>query len=91
MKLIEIGDWWLIKMRESIRWLITDQEVGKYKMVDQQVRNSNFAAFIDVFTANTYVMVIVADSQVCRMQSRALEVFFNFFNNKKWFFAFLSI
>ncbi len=26
-----------------------------------EVRNSNFAAFIDVFTANTYVMVIVGD------------------------------
>merc|ERR1712228_318254 len=29
-----------------------------------EVRNSNFAAFIDVFTANTYVMVIVSDSQI---------------------------
>ena len=29
-----------------------------------QVRNSNFSAFIDVFTANTYVMVIVSDSQI---------------------------
>ena len=29
-----------------------------------KVRNSNFSAFIDVFTANTYVMVIVSDSQI---------------------------
>lgn len=29
-----------------------------------QVRNSNFASFIDVFTANTYVMVIVSDSKI---------------------------
>ena len=29
-----------------------------------EVRNSNFSAFIDVFTANTYVMVIVSDSQI---------------------------
>ena len=29
-----------------------------------QVRNSNFSAFIDVFTANTYVMVILSDSKI---------------------------
>ncbi len=29
-----------------------------------QVRNSNFTAFIDVFTANTYVMMIVSDPQI---------------------------
>merc|ERR1719430_754612 len=29
-----------------------------------EVRNSNFSAFIDVFTANTYVMVILSDSQI---------------------------
>ena len=28
------------------------------------MRNSNFAAFIDVFTPNTYIMVISSDSQV---------------------------
>lgn len=28
------------------------------------VRNSQFAAFIDVFTPNTYVMVIMADSTI---------------------------
>ena len=33
-------------------------------MILLQVRNSNFSAFIDVFTANTYVMVIVSDSQI---------------------------
>ena len=30
-----------------------------------EVRNSSFAAFIDVFTANTYVMVIMSDSTIC--------------------------
>jgi Ras-related GTP-binding protein A/B len=29
-----------------------------------QVRNSRFSAFIDAFTANTYIMVIVSDPQV---------------------------
>jgi Ras-related GTP-binding protein A/B len=34
-----------------------------------EVRNSSFAAFIDVFTANTYVMVIMSDSTICEYQS----------------------
>ena len=29
-----------------------------------EVRNSNFAAFIEVFTANTYVMVIMSDTTI---------------------------
>lgn len=29
--------------------------------MSMEVRNSNFAAFIDVFTSNTYVMVIMSD------------------------------
>ena len=29
-----------------------------------EVRNSNFAAFIDIFTANTYVMVIMSDQTI---------------------------
>eukprot|EP00124_Ichthyophonus_hoferi_P002791 Ihof_evm2s207 gene=Ihof_evmTU2s207 len=29
-----------------------------------EVRNSNFAAFIDVFTSNTYVMVIMSDASI---------------------------
>lgn len=29
-----------------------------------EVRNSNFAAFIDVFTSNTYVMVIMSDGSI---------------------------
>ena len=29
-----------------------------------EVRNSNFSSFIDVFTANTYVMVILSDSHI---------------------------
>ena len=31
-----------------------------------EVRNSSFAAFIDIFTANTYVMVIMSDSSICK-------------------------
>lgn len=29
-----------------------------------EVRNSNFTAFIDFFTANTYIMVIMSDQQI---------------------------
>ena len=29
-----------------------------------EVRNSKFAAFIDVFTSNTYVMVITSDAKI---------------------------
>lgn len=29
-----------------------------------EVRNSNFAAFIDVFTSNTYVTVIMSDPAI---------------------------
>lgn len=29
-----------------------------------EVRNSNFAAFIDLFTSNTYVMVVVSDPNI---------------------------
>lgn len=29
-----------------------------------EVRNSNFAAFIDMFTSNTYVMVVMSDPAI---------------------------
>ncbi|XP_042870323.1 ras-related GTP-binding protein A-like [Penaeus japonicus] len=29
-----------------------------------EVRNSNFAAFIDIFTSNTYCMVIMSDASI---------------------------
>jgi Ras-related GTP-binding protein A/B len=29
-----------------------------------ELRNSRFAAFIDIFTQNTYVMVIMSDSSI---------------------------
>ena len=32
-----------------------------------EVRNSNFAAFIDVFTSNTYVMVIMSDPSIRKL------------------------
>lgn len=31
-----------------------------------EIRNSKFAAFIEVFTANTYVMVIMSDTTICK-------------------------
>lgn len=32
-----------------------------------EVRNTNFAAFIDVFTSNTYVMVIMSDPAIRKL------------------------
>lgn len=31
-----------------------------------QIRHSNFAAYIDVFTPNTYVMIVMSDESVCK-------------------------
>jgi len=45
-----------------------------------EVRNSNFASFIDVFTANTYVMVILPDSKI---PSEAIQL--NIRNARKHF------
>lgn len=42
-----------------------------------EVRNSNFAAFIDVFTSNTYVMVIMSDPSIrklCRSNNFSHEI-----------------
>ena len=36
-----------------------------------EVRNSCFAAFIDIFTPNTYVMVILSDSSIRKLQLSA--------------------
>lgn len=33
-----------------------------------EVRNSNFAAFIDIFTSNTYVMVVMSDPSIRKFQ-----------------------
>ena len=52
-----------------------------------QVRNSNFSAFIDVFTANTYVMVIVSDSQI---PSEAIMINIRWKCNWRLFFYFFS-
>jgi Ras-related GTP-binding protein A/B len=38
-----------------------------------EVRNSNFTAYIDYFTANTYIMVIMSDQQI-RKSSLSLTV-----------------
>lgn len=35
-----------------------------------EVRNSTFAAFIDMFTSNTYVMVIMSDPQIRELPFR---------------------
>ena len=45
-----------------------------------EVRNSNFASFIDVFTANTYVMVVLSDSKI---PSEAILI--NIRNARKYF------
>lgn len=35
-----------------------------------EVRNSNFAAFIDIFTSNTYVMVVMSDPSIRKWKQR---------------------
>lgn len=42
-----------------------------------EVRNSNFAAFIDVFTSNTYVMVIMSDPSIRKWNSAVVIMGFN--------------
>ena len=50
-----------------------------------EVRNSSFAAFIDIFTANTYVMVIMSDSSICKyMCSLHVPRLLINFKNRKW-------
>lgn len=39
-----------------------------------EVRNSNFAAFIDIFTSNTYVMVIMSDPAIRKYPTLILIV-----------------
>lgn len=34
-----------------------------------EVRNSNFAAFIDIFTSNTYVMVVMSDPSIRKLET----------------------
>lgn len=36
-----------------------------------EVRNSNFAAFIDIFTSNTYVMVVMSDPSIRKLKQRS--------------------
>lgn len=35
-----------------------------------EVRNSNFAAFIDIFTSNTYVMVVMSDPSIRKSEPK---------------------
>ena len=46
----------------SISLLITSKLQAQFKSME--VRNHAFAAFIDTFTPNTYVMVIMTDSSI---------------------------
>lgn len=39
------------------------------------MRNSNFAAFIDVFTSNTYVMVIMSDPSIRKYKISYFQIF----------------
>lgn len=36
-----------------------------------EVRNSTFACFIELLTPNTYVMVVISDSSICKYSSPA--------------------
>lgn len=51
-----------------------------------EVRNTNFAAFIDVFTSNTYVMVIMSDPAI----RKYLESLFFFLINTEIFIHIVS-
>lgn len=48
-----------------------------------EVRNSAFGAFIDVFTPNTYVMVIMSDSSI-RKYSALSFIFLNMISSNKF-------
>lgn len=37
-----------------------------------EVRNSNFAAFIDLFTANTYIMVIMSEPTIRNIKKKQI-------------------
>lgn len=39
-----------------------------------EVRNSNFAAFIDIFTSNTYVMVIMSDPAIRKLNKMSVLI-----------------
>ena len=64
-----------------------------------EVRNSSFAAFIDVFTSNTYVMVIMSDPSIRKYEYLASKfsqlfiitnllfndnILFQFINTRLW-------
>lgn len=56
-----------ISLYPSSRW--SDREIDDCSKMGSQfeflhVKNSNFAAFMDSFTSNTFVMVVLADSNV---------------------------
>lgn len=40
-----------------------------------EVRNSNFTAFIDIFTSNTYIMVVMSDPRISASQFSLLLAF----------------
>lgn len=42
-----------------------------------EVRNCNFAAYMDVFTPNTYVMVVCSDSTICKSADCVSEYMHN--------------
>lgn len=49
-----------------------------------EVRNSNFAAFIDIFTSNTYVMVVMSDPSIRKLKQRWASGLFLFTETKIW-------
>jgi len=38
-----------------------------------QVKNSNFTAFIEEFTENTYIMVVFSDPKICKSNIIVIE------------------
>ena len=53
--------WFLAKLTHFISIFISKLHAHFQSM---EVRNSAFSAYIDVFTPNTYVMVIMSDSTI---------------------------
>jgi hypothetical protein len=66
------------------------------QLKSMEVRNSNFTAFIDVFTSNTYIMVVVSDPRIStffRQHTRNLPAFvqLNTFFEAAYLFVFFHI
>eukprot|EP00003_Mantamonas_plastica_P032685 TRINITY_DN900_c0_g1_i3.p1 TRINITY_DN900_c0_g1~~TRINITY_DN900_c0_g1_i3.p1 ORF type:complete len:314 (+),score=97.34 TRINITY_DN900_c0_g1_i3:31-942(+) len=52
------------KISNIIKQFKLSSSKSQTQFLSMEVRNSNFAAFIDLFTTNTYVMVIMSDESI---------------------------